>query len=205
MDEASVKLVLLWQRGDQQAADKLFHRYAERLTALARSRLAAKLAGRVDPEDIVQSAYRSFFADARQGRFDLQQGGELWRLLVSITLHKLHDQVKHHTAERRSVDAEQGFGTADSLHGLQPNLIAREPSPLAALALGEEVEQLMRSLRPHERRVVELRLQGHTLYEIADLTSRSLATVCRILDRLKQRLAQTRWSSETGAEGRKQP
>jgi RNA polymerase sigma factor (sigma-70 family) len=202
MDDASARLVKLWQGGDQQAADKLFHRYAERLIALARNRLAAKLAGRVDPEDVVQSAYRSFFADARDGRFELQQGGDLWRLLVSITLHKLHDQVKHHSAARRSIDAEQGFGTEDSLHGLQPNLIAREPSPLAALALGDEVEELMRSLKPHERCVVEFRLQGHTLYEIADLTSRSVATVCRILDKLKERLANNRVPRDTGADGR---
>ena len=69
VDETSVRLVARWQAGDQQAAAEMFHRYAERLTALARSRLATKLASRVDPDDVVQSAYRSFFADLR-GRGD---------------------------------------------------------------------------------------------------------------------------------------
>lgn len=189
MDEASANLLARWQAGDEQAADQLFHRYATRLIALARSRLAAKLAGRIDAEDVVQSAYRSFFAGAREGNFELAQGGDLWRLLVNLTLHKLHDQVKHHTRAKRSIDAEFGFGSEDSLHGLKPPSGA-EASPVAAAALADEVEHLMRGLEPHERRVLELRLQGHTLYEIAGLTSRSLATVCRVLDRLKSRLSQ---------------
>ena len=201
VDEASVKLMARWQTGDQEAAAQLYHRYAERLIALARSRLATRLAGRVDAEDVVQSAYRSFFVAARQGDFVLQQGGDLWRLLVNVTLHKLHDQVKHHTAGKRDIHSEQRFGTEDSLHGIQPLLLVEAPSPFAAVMLGDEVEHLMRSLRPHEQRVVELRLQGHTLYEIAELTAQSLATVCRILDRLKERLAQNSRRNDSGATG----
>src|SRR5438270_9703245 len=95
--------------GDEQAAAEIFERYVERLTRLARSRLAARLAVRVDPEDIVMSAYRSFFVAARQGRFALAQGGDLWRLLVELTLHKLYRSAARHGAQRRSVDREQSL------------------------------------------------------------------------------------------------
>ena len=54
--------------GDEKAADDLFDRFVDRLTALARDRRSPKLARRVDPEDIVQSAFRSFFRNARGGR-----------------------------------------------------------------------------------------------------------------------------------------
>src|SRR5262245_5216743 len=64
-------LLARWRNGDQQAAAVLFHRYADRLVALAKSRLSARLASRVDPEDVVQSVYRSFFVDARVGRYDV--------------------------------------------------------------------------------------------------------------------------------------
>ena len=70
MDGAgSSNLVARWRAGDQQAATELFSRYANRLIALARKRLSDKLAGHIDPEDVVQSVYRSFFADAREGRY----------------------------------------------------------------------------------------------------------------------------------------
>src|SRR5688500_11705129 len=90
--QASVDLLRHVQRGDDWAEKEVFARYVERLTRLARSRLAAGLAARVDPEDIVQSAYRSFFVAARQGRFTVQASDDLWRLLVEVTLHKLYRQ-----------------------------------------------------------------------------------------------------------------
>src|SRR5262245_6916154 len=69
VDDASGNLVARWQAGDQQAARELFHRYTDRLIALVRSRLTSQVGQRVDPEDVVQSAYRSFFAGAGDGQF----------------------------------------------------------------------------------------------------------------------------------------
>src|SRR5580693_7271824 len=108
-------LVLLerFRDGDDQAAEALFSRYFERLTLLARSRLSPRLASRTDPEDIVMSVYRSFFVGVRRGRFALSRGGDLWRLLASITRHKLLRQVRYQRAECRSVDIELPLDRAD--------------------------------------------------------------------------------------------
>src|SRR3954470_23818895 len=94
---AWTSLILLerFRAGDDQAAAEIFDRYFERLTSLARSRLSTRLARRTDPEDIVLSVYRSFFVEAREGRYTLGRGGDLWRLLSSITRHKLLRQVRH--------------------------------------------------------------------------------------------------------------
>jgi RNA polymerase sigma-70 factor (ECF subfamily) len=197
-DEAAGELMARWRAGDQQAAAELFRRYADRLIALARSRLSEKLSQRVDPEDVLQSAYRSFFAGVRDGRYALERGGDLWQLLVSITLHKLRDQVKHHEAAKRAVDAEQGFGSENSLFGLQPHLLANVPSPAEAVALTDQVERLMLQLQPVQRRMLEMRLQGYNLEEIAAETQRGVSTVRRALDGIKEQLQ--RWyssSSET--------
>jgi RNA polymerase sigma-70 factor (ECF subfamily) len=177
VDDASVKLLAQWRTGDERAADELFRRYANRLIAMARSRLSPKLARRLDPEDVVQSAYRSFFAGARDGQFDIQRGGDVWKLLVAIVLHKLRNQAKHHTAAKRSIAAEQPFGSEDSLLGMQAAVIAESPTPLTALALVDELEHVMRDLEPEGRRILELRLQGHTQYEISNQTGRSVASV----------------------------
>ena len=188
MDDPSVDLLVRWQAGDQEAAAAMFHRYAQRLIALARSRLSTKLAGRLDPEDVVQSAYRSFFAGARQGQYDLERGGDLWRLLVGITLHKLHDQVKRHSADKRAVAAETSFGSEDSLQGIAGELFARGPSPAEALALVDELEQLMGRLDRVQRRMLELRLQGYSLDEIATETQCCPRTVRRMLARVRHEL-----------------
>src|SRR5262249_5338711 len=146
-DERSADLLARWRKGDQQAATELFQRYADRLIALARSRMPGKLGQRVDAEDVVQSVYRSFFAGARDGRYDLQRGGALWRLLVTITHHKLSHQREQHSRQKRAVQREQGFGNADDLAGFNASLLAREPSPLEVVTLVDELEEIMRGLK----------------------------------------------------------
>jgi RNA polymerase sigma-70 factor (ECF subfamily) len=187
-DEPSVDLWARWRGGDAQAADELFGRYTARMVALARRRLSAKLSRRIDPEDVVQSAYRSFCGAARDDRFVLERSGDLWRLPASITLHKLHHHVERHRAAKRSVEKERGFSSESSLAALGAGAAARDPSPDEAAALVEEVEHLMRGLPPLGRRMVELRLQGNRIEEIAAETDRSERWVRRVLGEVRDRL-----------------
>jgi len=187
-DASAAELLARLERDDPQAAAELFRRYTERLIALAQSRLSAPLAQRIDPEDVVQSAYRSFFAAARAGRFDLQHGGDLWQLLVVITLHKLRRQVRRNSAGKRAVAREVSFDAARLDPELACALLTQEPSPIEAVALTEELERLLRDLDPVQQRMLELRLQGYHLDEIAAQTERSERTVRRVLEKLKQQL-----------------
>src|SRR5262249_39548663 len=124
----------------------------------------------------------------REGRYHVEQGGDLWQLLVMITLTKMDHQVKRHTNKKRGVQREQCFGSEDSLFAMNQALPAREPTPMAALVLSDQVEQLMRPLDPSQRRILELRLQGFNLHEIAAAVQCSQATVRRLLDRVKGQL-----------------
>jgi RNA polymerase sigma-70 factor (ECF subfamily) len=189
-EEPSAHLVAKWRDGDQRAAEELFRRYANRLAALARSRLPGRLRRRVDADDVVQSVYRCFFANARDDRYELQRGGDLWRLLVAITLDKLHDQVRRNLRAKRSLKREQDFRGDDSLFGMHRETLARTPSPLEATALAEVIEQAMDRLEPRERRMLELRLLGFSLEEIAADTKRSQSTVIRVLNEIRRQLEQ---------------
>jgi len=51
------ELLARLQAGDDAAATRVFHRYAHRLIARARSRLDARLRAKVDPEDVVQYVF----------------------------------------------------------------------------------------------------------------------------------------------------
>jgi RNA polymerase sigma factor (sigma-70 family) len=186
--EPSGILVDRWRRGDQQAAADLFGRYANRLVALARSRLAQRLAQRVDAEDVMLSVFRSFFESVRADRYEFQRGGDLWQLLVTFTLRKLNDQVRRNECGKRAVTREQPISSDDGLEILQNHLLAHEPSPLEAVALAEEVEQLMALVQPRERRILELRLQGYTVDEIAADLDCGERTVRYGLKKIKQLL-----------------
>jgi RNA polymerase sigma factor (sigma-70 family) len=185
---AWTSLVLLerFRTGDDCAAEALFARYFEQLTSLARSRLSPRLARRTDPEDIVMSVYRSFFVGARSGRFALRRGGDLWRLLAGITKHKVFRHARHERADRRSVDVELPLDSSDALRYLA---LDQEPRPEDAVALADELEWAFSRLNVLGRRVLELRLQGAQLSDIAQDTGRSERTVRRTLAAIREFLA----------------
>jgi len=152
--------------------DELFSKYLSRLTALVRSRMAAKLARKIDPEDIVLSAFRSFFVATRDGRFEIEEENSLWQLLVTISLRKLGKHSDIFNSLKRSMDRE-----TDSSSGL----IATDPSPEEAAIIEDELCQMLSSLSVQDRKIVELRLQGWTLVEIANRLNISERTVRRVL------------------------
>jgi RNA polymerase sigma factor (sigma-70 family) len=189
-DETVAKLVERCRKGDSQAEEKLFERHLQSLMVLVRGRISRKLKSRFDPEDVVQSAYRSFFGGLGKGQFSIAGEADLWRLLAAITLHKLHRKVARELAKKRTPQKEQRLGDGGSLAGLPPDVAAKAPTPSEAAALIEELELVMSSLDSLQRRMLELRLQGHTVEEIASETNRSERTVRRLLDKLKTDLEQ---------------
>ncbi len=188
MDEPSVELLAKYRQGDESAATELFRRYISRLTILARAKMAPKIASRFDAEDVVLSAYRSFFVRARNGQFSLTNSGDLWRLMVTIVLRKLYRQAAHHTADKRSVDREQALpdGGDSAWEIFRP--VSGSPTVEEAVATADLVEGFMAELEPVPRQIVEMRLQGFEIAEIAAATRRSERTVGRILEDLKRRL-----------------
>lgn len=187
-DVTSAELVARWRQGDQEAATALFQRYFVQLRGLARRLLSAKFAARLDAEDVLQSVYRSFFAGVREDRYVLERSGDLWRLLASITLHKVRHQVARHTAAKRSVRREQTATEDAGRTGPDPAVLAREPSPAEAVAVVEELECVLRDLSPLHRGMVEWRLQGYSVPEIAAHADRSERLVRLVLEQVRTRL-----------------
>jgi RNA polymerase sigma-70 factor (ECF subfamily) len=170
--------------GEEEAAAEIFNRHVDRLVALAATRLSQRFAQRVDPEDIVQSAFRSFFREAKAGRFTFEKSGDLWRLLAAITLNKLYRQIEFHGAAKRNARREQAGG-GDAEQSAVEQWVAREPSAEQAAELFDEVAAVMTDLDPSDRKVLELRLQDLSSDEIAAKLGCSDRTVRRALERIR--------------------
>lgn len=189
-DDASVQLLKRWQQGDEAAADEIFARYMQRLAGLARNRLSEKMQRRVDPEDVVQSVYRSFFRHAKEDRYELKRSGDLWRLLASITINKTMGQIEYHTAKKRAIADEGSWPDSGDSSLNMPAAISREPTVEDAVALTDEIEAYMQTLDPIKRQILELRLQDQSTEEIASAVDRSSRTVRRVLEDIKSALAE---------------
>lgn len=189
MDGESLILFKQVLAEDAGAESALFHRYMERLLLPARSRMSPQLRVRVDEEDVVQSVYRSFFARAREEKFVLERSGDLWRLLAAITLNKVRSQANFHGAAKRDAKQEQSPPAAGE-SDVAP-LPGDGPAPDDVLILQEEVHRIMQLLIPSHRQVIELRLQGDSVEEIATTIGRTEHQVRRVLRRVHDEL-QTR-------------
>src|SRR5204862_3842259 len=77
--------------GEDAAAREVFEKFAGRLIGLARGQFNQLLSRKVDPEDVVQSAYKSFFVRHRAGTLDVGDWPGRWRLLTPITLREAAD------------------------------------------------------------------------------------------------------------------
>lgn len=171
--------------GEEQAAAEIFNRHVNRLVALAATRVSQRFAQRVDPEDVVQSAFRSFFRDAKNGRYHFQRSGDLWRLLAAITLNKLYRQIEFHGAAKRNARREQCKRKPDPDQSSIEYWVSREPTADAAVELIDEVGAVMQALEPNDRKVLELRLQDLSTEEIAEQMRCSDRTVRRALERIR--------------------
>jgi RNA polymerase sigma-70 factor, ECF subfamily len=178
------ELVQRLQGGDSQVAAELFARYVRGLTRLAERHLGRRLAERVGGEDVVQSAFHTFFPCAARGAFRIDSSAQLGRLLVTLTLRKARTHVRHHTAERRDAAGEQ-LGGDPWLSGA----VAHEPGPDEAAALVDLIEALIRDLPAPYGQVLESRLQGESVAEVAAQRGVSRQTMYRALNLLQRRLA----------------
>src|SRR5262245_60143033 len=105
-DNSFADLLCRLRAGDQSAAVQLVDQYARRLTALARKKLHPRILRKEDPEDVVQSALKSFFRRHGLGQFQLDSRQALWALLVRITLHKCGHRAEYYFAEKRNIADE---------------------------------------------------------------------------------------------------
>src|SRR5436190_8655524 len=191
-DGSVTRWVTALKGGDAAAAQPLWERYHRRLVALAREKLRSARRRAADEEDVVQSAFHSFFQGMTRGRFpQLGDRDNLWRLLVVITARKAVDQLAHEHAKRR------GGGTLQGESRMSPGpggwdeagieqVVGDEPTPEFAAQVAEEYERLLDLLGDDTlRRVAVWKMEGLTNDEVAARLDCSRRTVARKLETIR--------------------
>lgn len=198
-DSASVsQWIAGLKQGEDEAVRRLWVRYAAELADCARRRLANYPLGAADEEDIVQMAFHSLCRAAVAGRLhEVQDRDDLWWILLQLIHHKVVDEVRRETAAKRGNGRVQrvseapagGRGTARFSF---EQLIDPRPSPEYLVVMSEQLQFLMGRLRDDRtRRIAALRIEGHTIAEIA----RQMDVTTKTIDR-KLRLIRAAWSEE---------
>jgi len=177
-------LVNEFQDGSESAAKALFDKHCEKLLRLAKRRIGQRMSSRFDPEDVVQSAFRTFFTRVKNDEFAFEQEDDLFKLLVRLTVRKTLRRIQYHRADKRNPEAEMGHQSDGS--EVFSKVASEEPTAEVEVALLDEFERFVGQLPQLDRQVLELKVQGYSTVEIADRLGTYDRKVRRIIERLEE-------------------
>lgn len=185
-EKAGHDVTMVWLNdladGQPDAVHQFWDNYGPALQRVAERQIASWMRHRVDPEDVVQSACRTFFRRAGEGDFSLDSKDDLWKLMLTITLNKVRMQARFHSRNRRSVSKEQAMPEEANL---QP---AEWDHAIEQVDLEDMLSAAFSKDDGERRHVLELWLAGHKQADIAKEIGCSERTVRRIQDRIRNDL-----------------
>jgi RNA polymerase sigma-70 factor (ECF subfamily) len=149
--------------GDDAARAELFARHRDRLRNMVRLRIDRRVAGRIDPSDVLQDAYFDFSRRLPEYAANPKVPFFLWlRGLTGQRLLDLHRQ--HLGAQAREVGREvalfRGALPAASSVSLAKQLLGRLTSPTLAAVRAEmqvRLQDALNQMDPVDREVLVLR------------------------------------------------
>ena len=182
------------RKGCEWAAARLWERYRDQILSLARRKLGDASRTVSDEEDVAVMAFHSFLRRSRGGAYpDLSDRHQLWKLLVTITVHKALNQLRGDHRMKRGGEISSAPNTQER-HIQEENSewTSNHPEPDVMMMMSEWMDNLIDSLEDQELRQIAIaKLNGYSNQEIAGSIQRSLPTVERRL-----RLIRDKWREE---------
>jgi RNA polymerase sigma-70 factor (ECF subfamily) len=172
--------------GDAAAVEQLARQYEPKVRIVARVLLGPALRPYLDSMDLVQSVHRSLLGGLQQGRMDVSTPDNLIGLALTMVRRKAARQWRRLQRQKR---LDGTAGGVDDLPGLLASLSCPHPDPAQAAQFNDQLRQLCDHLDTSERRVLEMRLQGHSTEEIAGALGLRPGALRVRLTRLRQRLS----------------
>lgn len=193
LDEASFEALMSQiAGGSEEAVWALLDRYTRNLVRAVRRRLPHEIRTKLDSMDIVQSVWKSFLrggARPPENASVEQFAAYLFGMARLKTLEKHRRYTRH---AKFDIRREQPLGT---IKGANPEgrndqhcTDYRHESPSTVAEIRDDWKQALCKVGDRGRQVVQLRLQGLTLDEVAQRMAISKSTVRRILDSMLQSL-----------------
>ncbi len=186
-NETDAELVERWREGEEVAATLLHERYLNKLLNLVGRHLADRFNSRLDPDDVVQSVFRSIFRLTREGRFEFEGDSAFWKLLLTMALNKVRNTVRHHQAGKRDPKVESVSISSDGVDGYIVNRLGSQPSIQEIVSFADMLERVLERLDPDQQLLIQYRIEGYTQKEIAEKLSVDDRTVRRMFASIRNR------------------
>ncbi len=167
------------RRGDEAALTEIIQQYEGRLRAAAKALIGPRLRATADVVDLLQSVHLALLPGLRSGKYLITNLAQLVALALAVLRHLVADKWRH----LRSELEQRGEGPPSGSH-----VERAEADPATAVQLADSLSRLLDGLDATERRVVELRVQGFNMAEIAEELHCDVHALRARLSRLRRHL-----------------
>lgn len=171
--------------GDETAMQRLIQQYEPELRLVARNRLGTALRPHLDTIDLVQSVHRSLMIGLRGAKFDISSPEKLIGLAVTIVQRKAAKHWRHLKRQQRLSGHNESH---DELVDTMLSLRGERNEVSSELETRELLARWLEKVDPIERRLIELRLEGYSTVEIAEMLDLDSDVLRVKLSRLRKRL-----------------
>lgn len=180
---------------DGTSAERLFDRYFNQLTAIARRRMTGGRLAVSDEEDVALSVFQAVFTGIADGRLQPASRDELWALLLTMVRQKAIDHIRREMAAKRGggrVSGSSQFNLLDD-EGRGLSDLPGTTLPPSFLAMFKEEEERLLALLPNDqmREIARLRIEGYRNNEIAEQVGLAIRSVERKVAIIRQQ-----WQAE---------
>lgn len=151
-------------KGNLDAIERLVTKYETEVRSTARSLLSPSLRPYMDSQDLVQSVHQSLLRGLRKDQYSFSDPQQLSNLVQTIVKRKV---ARHWRKLRRQVRRESLPAVSSSATDNLLKQSSGEPDPSAKSQFADQLLHLFQMLDPMERKLVEMRLEGHSTAEVA--------------------------------------
>lgn len=173
--------------GSPEASARFLERFGPGVLQAVRRRLPRRLRPQFDSLDFVQDVWASFFTSDEKREF--AEADDLVAFLTKVAQNKVVDAVRARMqAQKRNVNRERRIPDGSTAAAAIPQLADTE-TPSQAVMSDEEWQKVLQSQPPVYRKVLVMLREGKSVPMVADAVGLSVKTVCRVIERISNRLS----------------
>lgn len=171
---------------------QIWEEFFPKLARYAKQKMGTLPRRAVDEEDIALSAINSFFTGVKNGKFTIDERGDLWRILATIAARKVIRQNRRFFAAKRGNGKVRGESVFEDQETHVKNtgldqFIDRHKMPALQEHIIASCEEMLDMLKNEQLRTTALmRMNGYSNQEISDALNCSVARTKQRISKIKQ-------------------
>ncbi|MEQ1826047.1 MAG: sigma-70 family RNA polymerase sigma factor [Pirellula sp.] len=172
--------------GDSTAQSDICQQYERQVRIVARVLLGPQLRSHLDTMDLIQSVHRSLLIGIKNEKFSIASPDKLVGLACTIVRRKVAR--KWRMFRRQANATKLPSGDVSYLTSVISSIANPHSGPAEIAEFNDQLSKLCESLHEIERKMLEMRLDGYTTGEVAELLGIHPVAIRVRWTRLRQRL-----------------